>query len=225
MFELEVHIYKVLATGFASLLMAYLAAKFALKSFFKQKEYELVKDRYLNNGVDKVRAYNIELITNFNWNYCQVQKCLARTYHEEKSFPPEACLKSLRDIGDINACGLEHTRITRLLNDDSLWQLNEHVVGNVLSQNEWLIRVVETLQYSEKSTPEALLKLKNETEETQKELHIQMSCVTSFLTEVTDILEESQMDFSSIKRFSTDATVSTLVENIRDLWHSEMPKT
>lgn len=222
--ELDVHVYKVLITAVISLFVAYLAAKFTLGSFFKQKEYELVKDRYLNNGIDKVRAYNSELITDFNWNYYQVNKCLARAFHKEQSFPPEACLKMLREIDGINACGLEHTRISRLLNDESLWLLNEFIVTKILAQNEYLIRIIEVFKYSEKYSPEALHKLKNETEVAQKLLNKEMSCVTSFLTHITDILEESQMDFSSVKRFSIDTTVSEIVQTIRNIWHTEMPQ-
>jgi len=158
MLELELHIYKVLMTGIVSLLVAYLAAKFALSSFFKQKEYELVRDRYLTEGVDKVRAYNIKVITDYNWNYLQTTKCLAKAYHAEAALDPEYTLSMLRPIDDINVSGFEYTRVSRLLNDETLWELNDYVVGNILAENEHLIRIIETLKHSDKSSPDALIK-------------------------------------------------------------------
>jgi len=56
-------------------------------------------------------------------------------------------------------------------------------------------------------------------------LQIQIECITAFLTEITDILEESNLEFSAVKNFSMDITVSVMLENIRVLWNTERPKT
>lgn len=42
---IEVHFYKALITGLISLGVAFFAAKLALSSFFKQKDFELVRGR------------------------------------------------------------------------------------------------------------------------------------------------------------------------------------
>jgi hypothetical protein len=224
MSDLEAHIYKALITAVFSLSVAFIAAKLALASFFKQKEFELVRDRYLYDGVDKIRSYNVQMMVNYNWNYLQVNKCLAQAYHKEKSYDPVACLESLREIDGINVCGLEYTRVTRLLGDDALWELNDLVAGNIIAQNDWLRRIIETLKYSDSYAASALLKLKEEISVAQKEIHIQVGCITGFLTEITDILEETKLEFSSIKRFSEDITVSELTNNIRILWGTESQK-
>jgi hypothetical protein len=223
--DLELHFYKVIMTGSASLIVAYLAAKFALYSFFKQKEYELVRDRYLTEGVDKVRAYNIKVMTDYNWNYLQTSKCLAKAYHAESAFDPERTLSTLRAIDDINVSGLEYTRVSRLLNDESLWELNDFIIGNILAENEHLIRILETLKHAESMSPNAILKLKDEIEGNQNKMHVQIGCITSFLTEITDVLEESNLEFSAVKNFYMDTTVAVMLGNIRALWHTEKPKT
>lgn len=224
MSDLETHFYQALITGAISLLVAFVAAKLALSSFFKQKEFELVRDRYLYDGLDKIRSYNVQMMVNYNWNYLQVNKCLAKAYHKESAFDPKVCLESLRDIDALNVCGLEYTRVTRLLGDDSLWQLNDFVSGNIVSQNEILIRIVETLKHSDSYSTADLLTWRDEISNTKKELYTQIGCITGFLTEITDLLEETKLEFSSIKRFSDDITVSELTSNIKTLWQSESQK-
>lgn len=221
---IEVHFYKALITGSISLGVAFFAAKLALSSFFKQKEFELVRDRYLFDGVDRIRAYNIQIMVDYNWNFIQVNKCLAKAYHNEKSYDPQSCLDSLRKIEDINSCGLEYTRVTRLLGDDSLWKLNDLVTGNIIAQSDHLVRIIETLKHADSYTPSALLALKEEIEGRQEELNVQVGFIAGFLTEITDLLEETKMEFSSIKRFSEDVTVSELTENVRVLWAAESQK-
>jgi len=41
-------------SGLFAVLAAYIAASFALSHYFRQKEYEIVKQRYLENGIDKI---------------------------------------------------------------------------------------------------------------------------------------------------------------------------
>lgn len=226
MSDIEIHIYKAFVSGIVSLLVVFIAAKLGLSSFFKQKEFELVRDRYLFDGVDKIRAYNINTMVSYKWNFIQVNKCLSQAYHGEKAFSPDNCLSSLRDIDDINACGLEYTRVTRLLNDESLWKLNDSIIGDVISENDHLTRIVEILKYAEedKLGPNALLRLKDEIEKSHAQLNNKVTIITAFLTEITDILEETKMEFSSVKRFSDDITVSQLTGNIRKYFESENKK-
>ncbi len=62
----------LLISGFFMVLAAYIAARFALKSYFTQKEYELVKQRYLEQGVDKLASTLQKNLSNLRHNWARI---------------------------------------------------------------------------------------------------------------------------------------------------------
>lgn len=62
----------LLISGFFMVLAAYVAARFALKSYFTQKEYELVKQRYLEQGVDKLASTLQKNLSNLRHNCARI---------------------------------------------------------------------------------------------------------------------------------------------------------
>jgi hypothetical protein len=213
--EIEIHSYKALITGFITFLVIFFGAKCTLSSFFKQKEYELVRDRYLTHSLDVVRKYNLNLMESYAKNFHEVNQTLGKVIHDDQTLDVKNTINNINYLDDASICGFEYTRITRLLNDETLWTLNQILVANIVKENIFLKSVLEQLRINEtpckKKAEEYNIKVNTNFENILSEAGI----ITGFLTEITDIFEEKRFNFSTIRNFSKDVTVVSMLVELR----------
>src|SRR5258706_90695 len=106
-----------------TLAAAGLAAWVALTFFFRQKEYELIKQRYLEGGIDVIAAdvENALGATSHNWARCLH---LVKLYRDETSdFDPKELEREFLELDKSNFSRVAHHRIGALVGSQIIWQV------------------------------------------------------------------------------------------------------
>jgi hypothetical protein len=114
---------------------ALLAAYFGLRTYFRQKEYELVKQRYLDQGVDLIAKDLDESfgIVSSNWKrFLEIARLLRDS---PTTFKREELSKGFQARDVRNFSRVAHQRVGRLIGSKIIWQKSQQALGYVDTSN------------------------------------------------------------------------------------------
>lgn len=223
-------IYEILAKGTVTFVTGVGAAWIGVWIYFRQKEYELVKTRYLEGSLDIISS-ELEKslgILNHNWARCLN---IVKAFRDEKEhFDIKELEKGFVEYDASKFESIAHHRLQNLVGSTVFWSSYQLALAFVNSSNSIItkeitsaIRVrLETDRISapiEEVVDKAFIELKRLHDESHR-----YSLITEQLQLIADRLEKEKMGFSSIKRFNKDQVVKSAISCIEDEFKSEILK-
>ncbi|MCX7192421.1 MAG: hypothetical protein NTY60_02145 [Proteobacteria bacterium] len=215
--------------GAFTLVAVALGAFIALQVYFRQKEYELIKQRYLEGGVDVV-ASELEStlgVVSHNW---------ARCLHVCKSFRDVGANFDIKEIerGFLNIDSshfqqIAHHRISSLINSDIIWESFQLAMAYADSANSMFTKempetirlrcTTDLMTQDHESMANAMLDNLRET----NERGFKYALITRELHALGLMLEVEKLNIKAITKFSKRHEVQQLIERLRAAFPEQEP--
>ncbi len=221
--------HELLKAAFA-LAVGLLVARVGLAYYFRQKEYETVKQRYLEQSVDLVASELESVSRAFSHNWARSLELL-RLYRELPGleFDPEELKKGFVELHSTNFQQIAHHRLTTLLRSNIIWEIyqlslagHKHLNQKVTVEFVQGIRLHHAgrLNLAHKqfiAESEALLKPLNDESDRYAYLLLTLQVIAAEL-------EQSKFRFKEIKKFHKRKNVVTALENLKGRFADELGK-
>ena len=125
---------------------AFIGARVGLGTYFRQKEYEMIKQRYLEGAIDIVAAeveQALEIVTH-NWTRCVN---IVKAFRDEKSdFDLNELSKGFREL-DTRFHRVPHHRIGDLVGSQRIWDVYQLAMAFAANANAKITKEIpETIR-------------------------------------------------------------------------------
>lgn len=198
---------------------AWFGAWLGLRMYFRQKEYELVQQRYLEGAIDIVAAeveQALEIVRH-NWARCLN---IVKAYRDEKSdFDLDELSKGFRDL-DIHFHRVPHHRIGVLVGSQLIWRVYQLAMAFTDNANAKIgkeipdtIRLHHTTQRIDAEPEQIAAGLFAELFKLNGESH-QFAHLTRVLYQIGTMLETERLGFEKVATFRERAKVKTLLDEL-----------
>ena len=111
-----------LIAGIAVVLTAVVAVLGGMLVYFRQKEFELVKQRYLDEGLDVLIGAAEEMLNIFHHNWARALEIL-KLFRDSPTFDPEELDRGFIDLPPSRWALTAHYRVNALVGDTSVWKV------------------------------------------------------------------------------------------------------
>lgn len=214
---------RAVATLIAGLIVAYVG----LRVYFRQKEYELVKQRYLEQTLDIICGDLAALSNAFGHNWA---RCLqvVRAYRDvPQVMDPSEAFTGFVSLNSSNFNTVAHHRLTLLIGSNVFWSLYQLALASYASLNTTVTDEIPR-------TVQAHLNGKFEADRAEivanaaNELKPMMSRSDHFaklahaLHQISAILERERLSFGMLKKFSSRKDVRAIVKEVTEYYASEL---
>lgn len=214
-------VYLEIIKGTFTLAAAGLAAWVALRLYFRQKEYELIKQRYLEGAVDIVAAEVEQAlgVVHHNWARCLN---IVKAYRDEKTdFDIRELEKGFQVLDSSKFHRVPHHRIGNLTGSQLTWQIYQFAMAFAANANTKITKEIpDTIKLkltthriaSEPQTiADAMFK---ELQKIDEESH-KYACLTRELHTLGLMLETERLSFKRIVKFSERNEVKKLLNRLQ----------
>ncbi len=209
----------VIFKGYVTLLVGMFVAQFGLHIYFKQKEYELVKSRYLEGSID-ILASELEnslSLLKHNWSrYLNILKVFRDT---PKEFDTDELRKGFIDF-EMNFYQTAHYRLQNLIGTPDFWYAYQLALSFVATNNSIITKeMTEVIKLTlDGSTGKSVEKtyefLKEKIIEIDKE-EKRYYLIPHQLKLIVNDLEKEKMSFSTLSVFRDNPTVKSAISAIK----------
>ena len=211
---------------------ASLAALFGIWVFFRQKEYELVRKRYLEDGIDKIVDQIAKALHLYqqNWGRCFL---ILKTYRDYKDDTPKDLYSKPFPAVDSNAfLSTNHFLLQQLIRDTVFSDTHQlllvflHDAGNIFENN--LCAAIRTQIEGGKShsiKPEQRLEWIETCVKCLQALDEEVQPYWVMLRKLHDIsfvLERQRFTFKKLERFHKNKTVLSCIKEVREIFGKEI---
>jgi hypothetical protein len=211
---------------------ASLAALFGILIFFRQKEYELVRKRYLEDGIDEIVDQTAKALHLYqqNWTRCFL---ILKTYRDLKDDTPKELYSEPFPTADPNAfLSTKHFLLQQLIRDSVFYDACQmllvfiHDAVNIFKNDLCAaIRIQIEGGRSNNIKPEqrerlieAYLKRLNELDKEIQPYWVMLGNLQA----ISFVLERQRFTFKKLKNFHENETVISCTKKVRDLFGKEI---
>lgn len=198
-----------------------IGASIALHSYFRQKEYELVKQRYLDGGVDVV-ASELELtlgIVCHNWARCS-QVC--KSFRDSGvNFDIKELERGFLDMDSSHFQQIAHHRVNSLIQSEVIWEAFQVAMAYAASANNMFTKEVPEairLRCTTNLIAEDQASMANTMLDDLRECHdngFKYALIIRELYALSLMLEAEKLNIKAIAKFSKRREVQQLIERLR----------
>jgi len=198
-----------------------ITAWIAMTAFYRQREYEAIKERYLDGGIDVAAtglSQNLNVLRN---NWARLLYLLKEYKTVGGNFDVNELQKGFLEVnlGDLEA--IANQRIHYLTNSDVFWtgyqktmafcktsddfirgEAPKAIAANLLSDNKIKMDLIDTVE-----------KQLDEIDLTMNEYHT----FTSMLVSVGQIFERQKYRFEKLAKFSDDKDVKDIIKTVNEI--------
>ena len=217
-----------LVKGVFTLLAVALGSWIALLAYFRQKEYELAKQRYLEQAVDVIAAQVQSVLGVVSHNYA---RCLqvAREFRDSKEkYDVGELERGFLALETVDFQQIAHHRIGTLLGSDVVWTVYQLALAYATTTNARIvnempqaIRAKLTSNQIKKSHEEVAEYLRNDLERVQQE-GFRYAALIQELHNLGNMLESNRLSLKAIASFHNRTETKALVERLRSAFKDEM---
>ena len=218
---------EIIKGGF-TLAVTSLGAYIALNLYFRQKEYELIKQRYLDSAVDIVAAEveHVLGVVSHNWARCLN---IVKAYRDEKdNFDINEIEKGFLELDSSRFHRVAHHRIGNLTGSQLIWrvyQLALAFAGNantkITKEVPEIIRFKLTTNLIESEADEIAMEMFNELKNIDNESH-KFAYLIRELHALGLMLESEHLSFKSISGFPRRSDVKSLLNRLQTDFANEL---
>lgn len=124
-------------------LVAIVAGSFvALRMYFKQKEYELVKQRYLESAVDAVASHLEDSLGVVSHNYARCLQIVKSFRDAESNFDLKELDRGFLELDSSRFHQIAHLRLEVLIGSKVLWSAYQHALAFCTSTNSRIVKEI-----------------------------------------------------------------------------------
>jgi hypothetical protein len=221
-------LYQELIKGAFTLAAAGLAAWIALRLYFRQKEYELIKQRYLEGAVDIIAAEVEQVlgVVSHSWARCLN---IVKAFRDEKTdFDLKELEKGFLELDSSRFHRVAHHRIGNLAGTQLIWyiyQLAMAFAGNantkITKEIPETLRLKLTTNRITREPGEIATAMFNELKQIDNESH-KFACLIRELHALGLLLETQRLNFKSISRFPERTEVKNLIKRLQSEFADEL---
>lgn len=208
----------------APLLLAYLVYRLGLRAYSRQKEYELVRRRYLDEGLDAVAADVEHALAVFrnNWQHCLI---ILRYYRDmDAAMPQELLSKGYIEIDQSQFRLRPNYRVGELLGDPDqiFWKVQQSLFAQVAGATSTFrddIGSAIRLTISENAEPsvskdEMVRAFFGECENRNTELR-RYHAFLSAIQDITTEFEKHRFTLKTVHRFKYKRRTKAIVDRLK----------
>jgi hypothetical protein len=238
-------IYQTIFKGLVAFCVAAGAARLGIYYFFKQKEYEIVKSRYLDASVDLLLVELENGLNIVSHNYSRTLNIVKDYRDHEGEFDLSKLKKGFIDIDKTKLNMVAHHRLDALCGSDVFWSTYQlalvcfsdvnikltHEIMNIISNEELtnisLPKQVDTLGSQGRIDKFSVRKkqLCNRMAEKAKVIYEESLKYTQLVHQfqiIADLLEKDGMTFKQIENFRIKPEVVEVVKMIKKEFSEEL---
>jgi hypothetical protein len=196
----------------------FLAAWLALRGYFRQREYELVRDRYLVGGVDVVAAELDKALQSFRHNHSRCLRLYKLFRDEDEDFNLEELSKGSSPYA-ITLPMVAHHRLGDLLSSQLVWNLYQAAAAFVFNSNGQMGELLETIRLKiDRGRVDVPAKvIFKDAIATLDELDAnsqRFAVLTRALHKISQMLEQEKMTFKNATKFSRRPDLKKLLAEL-----------
>jgi hypothetical protein len=207
--------------GIFTLATVALGAWIGLRLYFRQKEYELIKQRYLEGAVDIVTAEIEQALGTVSHNWARCLNIVKAFRDAQNDFDAKELEKGFLELDSSRFHRVPHHRIRMLTKSEMIWQLYQLAMAFAADANSKItkeipeaIRIKLTtarIQMDPKSMAEAMAaELKQLHDDSHK-----FAVLTRELQVLGQMFERERLNFKSVLKFSERPQVEELLTRLR----------
>lgn len=207
-----------------ALLAAALAAGFAVHTYFRQREHELILSRYLEGSLDFLAAEvgNAYEIFSHNWARCLA---IIKSYRDvEQQFDLGELSKDFLELKSGKHNIVAHHRLHTLTGTNDYWVAYQHAMAYFTSANSILVKEIPEAIRVKRTTDrmatshaqiaeDAFRHAKQQMDDAQR-LHVPL--ISEFQA-LSVALESERYRFKELNRFREKQEVKSSLERVREL--------
>lgn len=204
-----------------------MGAAIGLYAYFRQKEYELTKQRYLEEGIDVVASAVESLLGTTSHNYARALQ-LCRHYRENGGkIDPEELTRGFLELDSSRFYQTAHYRVGSLLNDQIIWNTFQSVMVYASTANTLFTQEIPEAIRKLAAMPDEKRDRKADSEKMAKDVqdeHDEQFAFGDFthsLHVLSLLLEQTRLSRKAIAKFHLRPDVREVVQNLRTAYGEE----
>ena len=209
-----------LIKGVFTLTAVALGSVVALLVYFRQKEYELTKQRYLEQGVDVVAA---ELETAFgvvSHNYARCLQICKSFRDVDDKFDPKEIDKGFLQFDGSKFHQIAHHRISALLGSNLIWEVFQTSMAYAVSANAMMVTEVPEAMRILSGEPKGVRDRQSDGERmiddmrTTHDEGFKYAHLVRELHALSLLLEASKLNLSAVAKFRDRADAKAIIARL-----------
>ncbi len=219
---------EIIAKGIVAFIVAAGAARLGIYYFFIQKEYELVKSRYLDGSIDLLLAELENGLSITSHNYSRALNVIKAYRDQKNGFELAELTKGFIDVSSPQFHHVANHRLQILTGSDIFWSTYQLALSYISNANIILtteiidvIRMKETTDNISIDRAELIDPMVQEATE-QHELGFKYSKLIHQFQIISDLLERNKMTFNQIETFRNKKEVIQVVAMLKSDFSVEL---
>lgn len=225
---MAVDVCQELIRGAVTIAAAGFAAWLGLKVFLRQKQFELVKQRYLEGAIDVVAAHHEQAMGIYNHNWARCLQILKLFRDEKDSFHVEELDKGFLPLDASQFHVVAHHRLQLLVGSQVFWEVYQLALSFAVNSNAQVSKEVpETIRLKlrttkidvdiEKIVEESFQHLQKLHEESHK-----FAVLTRELEALAGMLQTEDLTFKKVLAFRNQAAVKASVDRLEKAFSDQL---
>lgn len=208
---------EILLKGTVTFITGVGAAWVGIQIFYRQKEYELVKARYLEGSLDVISSELEDAIGILNHNWARCLNVVKAFRDEKESFDVDELSKGFIEFDNSKFQSIAHHRLQNLIGSAAFWKSFQLALSFVNSSNAVITKeITETIKLkiqTEKISmpiPDMTEKIYKELKEINDKSH-RYGLITYQLQLISDEFEKEKMSLRNLKKFRKNQIVLSAI--------------
>lgn len=128
-------VWQEVTRGGVTIAAACVAAWLGVKVFLRQKEYDLVKQRYLEGGIDVVAAHQEEALGIFHHNWARCLQLVKMFRDAQESFDLDQLQQGFLELDSSKFHAIPHHRLQILVRTQVFWEVYQMALAFAVNAN------------------------------------------------------------------------------------------
>ena len=221
-------IWQEVARGGVTVTAACLAAWLGVKVFLRQKEYDLVKQRYLEGGIDVIAAYQEEALGVFHHNWARCIQLVKMFRDAQESFDLDQLKQGFLELDSSKFHAIPHHRLQILVRTQVFWEVYQLALAFAETANAMVTNEIPETIRLKLTTTKLNADIKRIAEESfkhMKELEDKshkFSVLTRELEALAGMFQTENFTFKNVLAFNEKAEVKESIERLRREFSNEI---
>jgi hypothetical protein len=219
--EYPMELCEIIVKGIVAFIVAAGAARLGIYYFFIQKEYELVKSRYLDGSIDLLLAELENGLSITSHNFSRALNVIKAYRDQEEGFELAELTKGFIDVNSPQFHHVANHRLQILTGSDIFWNTYQLALAYISSANiiltteiQDLIRMKETTDKISTDRAELIEPMFQEAKN-QHDLGFKYSKLIHQFQVISDLLERNKMTFKQIENFRNKKEVIQVITMLK----------
>lgn len=214
--------------GLATIVAALIAVGAAFWGFYRQKEFELVQKRYLEEGIDAIVAATQQALNIYSHNWARCTQIL-KAFRDNDAVRPEELDSGFLHLPTDFAL-TAHYRVNQLVNSGVIWQVYQLAISFALYGSS-VARDEIPIGLKVKITTDRIKATKSEIVETgvtelqnldERSHHFQF--FIGKLQDIAMLFEGQKFSFKDLRKLQTHPTVMATVKSLEEYYKDDLKK-